>query len=109
MELYEEISIKNSHLDMAIRTLRQNGSAYAQAEMDYKIKLREEVLKLRDSGVAVGIIDKIAYGIPSVAELRFKRDIAKATYEANQEAINSIKLQIRILDSQLDREWSSTK
>jgi hypothetical protein len=28
---------------------------------------------------------------------------------ANQEAINSLKLQIRILEGQLQREWSNTK
>ena len=53
------------------------------------------------------MIDKVCYGIPSVAEARFKRDVAEAVYKANQEAINSIKLQIRILNDQLDREWHS--
>jgi hypothetical protein len=57
--------------------------------------------------MAIGMIDKVCYGIPSVAEARFKRDVAEAVYKANQEAINSIKLQIRILNDQLDREWHS--
>lgn len=56
--------------------------------------------------MAIGLIDKTCYGIPSVAEARFKRDVAETVYKANQEAINSIKLQIRILDAQIAREWS---
>ena len=53
------------------------------------------------------MIDKTCYGIPSVAEARFKRDVALTVYEANKEAINSLKLQIRILDAQVSREWGS--
>ena len=75
--------------------------------MDYKILLRQECLKLRDEGMAIGMIDKTCYGIPSVAEARYRRDIAEAIYRANQEAINSIKLEIRIIESQLQREWGN--
>ena len=48
-----------------------------------------------------------AYGIPKVAEARFERDVAEAVYRANQEAINSLKLQLRLMDAQLSREWST--
>lgn len=85
--------------------LRKTGTAYAEAERDYKILLRTECLKLRDEGTAIGLIDKTCYGIPSVAKARFERDVAEAVYKANQESINSIKLQIRILDAQIQREW----
>lgn len=104
-DLYEELQEKQRHLDMAIKQLRRDGTAYAQAERDYKIKLREEVLKERDKGTAIGVIDKICYGIPSVADLRYQRDIAEMTYKACQDAIQSIKLQIRIIDNQITREY----
>lgn len=105
MDLITERETKQKQLDKAILDLRGNGTAYAQAERDYKILLRQEVLKLRDEGVAIGVIDKICYGIPSVAEARYERDCAEAVYKANQEAINSLKLQIRIIDNQVAREW----
>lgn len=105
MDLITELNLKTKQLDKGILDLRGNGSAYAEAERDYKVLLRQEVLKLRDEGVAIGVIDKICYGIPSVAEARYKRDIAETVYKANQEAINSLKLQIRIIDNQVDREW----
>jgi len=108
MELYEELQAKTRQLDTSIKTLRLNGTAYAQAEKDYKILLRQECLKLRDEGMAIGMIDKTCYGIPSVAEARFRRDVAKAVYDANQEAINSLKLQMRLIESQLQREWGNT-
>lgn len=105
MDLFNELQAKTKQLEMSIKTLRQSGTNYAQAEKDYKILLRQECLKLRDEGMAIGMIDKTCYGIPSVAEARFKRDVAEAVYKANLEAINSIKLQMRLIENQLSREY----
>lgn len=109
MELFQELQQKTAQLDYSVKQLRENGTAYAQAEKDYKVLLRQECLKLRDEGMAVGMIDKTCYGIPSVAEARFRRDVAEAVYKANQEAINSIKLQMRLLESQINREWGKNE
>lgn len=105
MDLYTELQTKTAQLELSVKELRKNGTAYAQAEKDYKILLRQECLKLRDDGMAIGMIDKTCYGIPSVAEARFKRDVAESIYKANQEAINSIKLEMRLIEGQLQREW----
>ena len=107
MDLLNELQIKTKQLEMSIKTLRKSGSDYAQAERDYKVLLRQECLKLRDEGMAIGMIDKTCYGIPSVAEARFKRDVAEAVYKANMEAINSIKLQMRLIENQLSREYGN--
>ena len=107
MELYQELQAKTIQLEKSIKLLRQNGTAYAEAERDYKILLRQECLKLRDEGMAIGMINMTAYGIPSVAEARFKRDVAEATYFANKEAINSLKLQLRLIENQIQREWGT--
>ena len=105
-DLAIELESKVKALNISVRSLRETGSAFAKAERDYKILLRTECLKMRDDGMAIGMIDKTCYGIPSVAEARFKRDVAEAVYKANLEAINSLKLQIRLIESQLQREWS---
>ncbi len=107
MNLFEELQVKIQQLDDSVKRLRVNGTAYAQAEKDYKILLRQECLKLRDEGMAIGMIDKTCYGILSVAEARFKRDVAQATYQANQEAINSIKLELRLIEGQINREYGA--
>ena len=108
MELYQELQAKTIQLEKSIKLLRQNGTAYAEAERNYKILLRQECLKLRDEGMAIGMIDKTCYGIPSVAEARFNRDVAETIYKANQEAINSIKLQLRLIEGQINREWGQS-
>ena len=107
MDLFNELQTKTKQLEISIKTLRKSGTDYAQAERDYKVLLRQECLKLRDEGMAIGMIDKTCYGIPSVAEARYKRDVAEAVYKANLEAINSIKLQMRLIENQLNREYSN--
>lgn len=107
MDLFNELEDKQIKLNVSVKKLRQTGSDYAKAERDYKILLRQEVLKLRDEGQAIGIISLICYGIPSVAKARFERDVAETIYKANQEAINTLKLEIRLIESQLQREWTT--
>ena len=109
MELIQEMNQKVNELNISVRQLRISGTARAEAERDYKIALRIEALKLRDSGIAVSMIDKVVYGVKEIAELRFKRDVADTVYQANLEAINSIKLKIRILENQISREWGISK
>lgn len=107
MDLYNELQQKIKELEVSIRQLRTSGTDYAKAERDYKVLLRLEALKLRDEGLAIGMIDKTCYGIPAVAEARFKRDVAKTVYTANLEAINSIKLQMRLIENQIQREYGN--
>lgn len=108
MDLLNELQMKQKELEVSLKKLRQTGTEYAEAERDYKIKLREEALKLRtEKDMPVTLIQQVVYGVPEVADKRFKRDVKEAVYKANQEAINTIKLQIRIIESQLDREWKN--
>lgn len=106
-DLINELQQLTKELDVSIKSLRQTGTKYAEAEKNYKVLLRQECLKLRDEGMAIGMIDKTCYGIPSVAEARFQRDCAEAVYRANQEAINSIKLRMRLIENQIGREYSN--
>lgn len=109
MDLFNELQDLTQKLSTAINTLNKNGQALAKAEQEYKILLRQEALKLRqDENMPVTLINQIIYGIPVVAEKRFKRDVAEVMYQTNQEYINSTKLKIRILESQIQREWSNT-
>lgn len=106
-DLVNDLQAKTRQLEISIKMLRKSGTDYAAAERDYKVLLRQECLKLRDDGMAIGLIDKTCYGIPSVAEARFKRDVAETVYKANLEAINALKLQMRLMEGQISREWGT--
>lgn len=107
-DLYNEMQQKIKDLNVSIKKLRETGTEYAEAERDYKITLRQEALKLRaDDKMPVTLIQQVVYGVQTVADKRFKRDVKEAIYKANQEAINTLKLQIRVIESQLSREWNN--
>lgn len=107
MDLFNQIQELIEKLNLSIKSLAKNGQALAEAERDYKIILRQAALKLKqEKNMAVTLINQIVYGIPEVADKRFKRDIAEAMYQTNLEYINTTKLQLRILENQLQREWS---
>lgn len=105
MDLWQELEQKRRELFQAVKALATYGRKYAEAERDYKILLRQTALQLRDDGMAVGLLNLVVYGVPEVAKARCERDIAEALYKADQELINQIKLEMRILESQMDREW----
>lgn len=110
MNLFNEMQKLLNDLNISIKKLRETGTDFAEAERDYKITLRQEALKLRaEKGMPVTLIQQVVYGIPEVADKRFKRDVKEAIYQANQEAINSIKLQIRVIEGQLNREWGNAR
>lgn len=107
-DLYQDLQQKVKELEVSVKALRKTGTDFAQAEMDYKILLSQEAVKMRNDGTPVTMLPLTIYGLPEVAKLRFKRDVAEAIYKANQESINSLKLQIRIIENQISREWSNT-
>lgn len=108
-DLVNEIMDKSRMLDVAISELKRRGQKYAEAERDYRVALAKQMLTERDNGMPVTIISDICKGKTEIAALRFNRDCAEILYKSAMEAINSMKLQIRMMDSQLDREWGAAK
>lgn len=106
-DLYTELQEKRRDLNTCIRKLRETGSALAEAERAYKVMLRAESLALRDDGTPVTLIQLVIYGVEKVAELREQRDKAQVLYDANKDAINAIKLELRLIESQIEREYST--
>lgn len=106
-DLLQEKNSLTAQLSASVRELRKSGTEYANAEKNYKVLLRTECLKLRDEGMPVTLIEKTVGGVQSVADAKVKMRIAEAVYKANQEAINSIKLQLRLIEGQMSREWNS--
>lgn len=105
MNLITELQNKMQKINLAIDTLAKNGQRFAQSEMNYRMALRQEILTERERGTPVTIIGDVCRGAGKIAALKFERDTAEAVYQANQEAINAWKLEVRILESQIAREW----
>ena len=107
MDLVNELNNLIKKLDISVKSLRNTGSDYAKAYTDYRVALAKELMILKEEGYAITLAGDIARGKPEIARLKFKEISSEAIYKANQEAINSTKLQIKIIQEQLNKEYSS--
>lgn len=92
-------------LSETINLMGVQGKELSEAERDYKISLRQNALMLKDDGMAATLINLTVYGVPEVAELRQRRDFAQSRYEVSKEKIMALKLNIRVLENIIEREW----
>lgn len=106
-DLLMELNQARKDLDKSMKLLRKHGAEYAQAEHEYQVIKSQTVLVMKSNGCSVTEINLSIKGQPQVAEAMLKRDVAKVTYEANQEHINVKKLDLRIIENQIEREWRS--
>lgn len=109
MDLQNNQEYISKLLDASIRELPKTGRDYAKAYTDYRVALAKELVKLKDEGYAITLAGDIARGKPEIARLKFEEISKEAIYKANQEAINWYKLQLKINDNQISREWSNEK
>lgn len=105
MDLYGELQEKCRLLDNSIKMLRKTGSDYAKAYTDYRIALAKELVKLKDEGYAITLAGDIARGKPEIAHLKFEEISKEAIYKANMESVNVLKLEIKIIQNQIDKEY----
>lgn len=105
MDIMQEMQSLRVMLDRAVLEAKERGKALAKNEHDYRVAKAKYILQQRTAGTPVTIISDLANGEPAIARLRMERDIAQALYDSSKEAINSYKLQIRIVQEQIQREW----
>lgn len=108
VSLYQELSEKTRLLDTAVRELRARGRAFAQAERDYRVAKAGAILEEREKGTPATVTLDIVKGRKDIAKLCFERDCAEVVYKSALEAINSLKLQLRLIENQIAREWGQS-
>lgn len=109
MDLVNELNNLSNKLSLSIKSLIKTGKDYAKAYTDYRVALAKELMILKEEGYAITLAGDIARGKPEIARLKFKEISTEAIYKANQEAINSTKLQIKIIQNQIDKEWGNNE
>jgi len=89
-----------------VNAMKVIGRMLAGATKDYKIALRKEILKLHvEDKVAWTACYELALGDEEVAKLRFNRDIKQSDYDVCIEKINALKLEIRLLEKEIEQDW----
>ena len=97
IEVKKEILEGNKRLDNASKEIFKLAKEAAETERDYRIALAKELIRLRDEGMAVGLINDVARG--NLADLKFERDLAEETYKAGRDSLRAIQSQLSALQS----------
>lgn len=85
--------------------LRQLGVKKARAEAEYqKVKARA-ALRMKADGMSAAMISLTIKGEDDVNAALFARDCADTDYESEREALNVYKLDLRVAEAQIDREY----
>jgi hypothetical protein len=96
----------NNLLTTALGEYKKRGNDYAKAYSNYRKLVAQELLRLKAEGMPVTIVYDIARGKEEVAQAKEQEIIAECLYKSCQEAINAYKLQIKILQEQINKEVS---
>lgn len=87
--------------------LKKRGEQYAKAEAAYQAAKNRRALEMKTEGLSATMIQTIIKGDPEVNDLLYERDFAEIDYRSAVEALNCYKLDARIIEAQINREWSS--
>ena len=109
MELLNELQDKRKLLNQALAECVKRGTKLAQAEKEYKAANAKFILAERAKGTAATLIKDLAMGDDDIVILRLERDIASVYYENAKEAVNVYKLEARLIEEQIAREWGAAK
>ena len=104
-----EIDEKEKELNAKVEEIAQCGIEFALAKKNYACALRKEILKLRDNGYPATLIIEIAKGDDEVSELRFKKDVAESIFKACCESELIKKIELNILKTYFEREYTNIR
>lgn len=107
MEDLERMKNLNDLLTAALSEYKVRGIEYAKAFKKYRTLLSQKLLELKAEGMPVTIAYDVARGIKEVADAKEQEIITECLYKSCQEAINTYKLQIKILQAQITTEYNN--
>lgn len=105
MNLIAGIQEDLATLRKATAEMRERGIAYAQADAAYRAAKAKAILEEKAAGTPATIARDVIYAREDVINALLERDCAEALLDSVREGIQATKLQIRIQESQLEREW----
>lgn len=106
MDIAEKLKLlekSKQNLDALTIELRKRGYNLAVSEREYRksLAIKEVALKSRGNNYPANMAIDIAKGTPEIAELRYKRDIARIDYEVCKDKLRNERSQIEALRSLL--------
>lgn len=107
MEELQKLEELNNLLTSALSEYKKRGQDYAKAYKNYRVKVAQKLLQLKAEGMPVTISYDIARGDEEVANAKEQEIITECLYKSCQEAVNVFKLQIKILQAQINNDYGN--
>ena len=107
--MWNEIQRALRLLDLTIEENKQLGLKLSATQTKYYTMKDLRVRELMDGGMSATAVQLIIKGEPDVNDALNAYLDAQVEYDNSREAINACKLRIRVLESQLEREWEQAK
>ena len=107
MEELQKLEELNNLLTSALSEYKKRGQDYAKAYRDYRVNVAQKLLELKAEGMPVTISYDIARGNEEVAKAKEQEIITECLYKSCQEAILTYKLQIKILQAQINNDYGN--
>lgn len=95
--LARELYDSSKRLEKGSTEIFNLAKAMAEKERDYRNAMAHEIMRLKDEGMSISLINEVARG--NLAGLKFERDLAEAKYTAGRESLKAIAVQVNALQS----------
>lgn len=96
-------------LDIALREAKRRGQRMVNCECEYYTAKANECFELLEAGYANTFIQQVIKGRPRVADAMTRYHAAEVEYRNANEAINAMKVKLRVLENEQEREWNQAK
>lgn len=106
-DLISDLMRDRDLMKAASKELKKRGIELARAEAEYQTAKNLTALSLKGDGFAATLINLLIKGDSRVNQKLFTRDCAQVEYDSAKEALNVYKLDARLVEAQIDREWRS--
>ena len=107
MEELQKLEELNNLLTSALSEYKKRGQDYAKAYKNYRVKVAQKLLQLKADVMPVTISYGIARGDEEVANAKEQEIITECLYKSCQAAVNVFKLQIKILQAQINNDYGN--
>lgn len=104
-DLVSELMADRQQMKAASQRLEEAGMALATAEAEYQRVKHVRTLQMKAKGHSATMIQLLVKGDEKVNQKMFERDCAQVLYDSAREALNVYKLDARLLEAQIDREY----
>ena len=104
-ELLPYLNKRRDDLNKALTVAKERGIELAAAERKYRVEKRKAILLAKHRGEKISLIMELVNGDEFISQLRYERDVAKTLYASATEVINIYKLDCRLVEAQIARDW----